>query len=239
MKARLFFATALILLILNACSPGIAQTPELTATFTPASTVTRSPEATYTLTAMPATSTPAPTRTAAPTDTPTTLMTPTLVSMGTANPALVPEERRFIGASGVFSLVPPADWSHGSFAIQGGSTDGWVPSGEDSTRINIGILLLNTPFDIDQMKMDWEANVKQLAQDYTEVRVDRLTSDGGLPYLRWEYTYSVQDELQRMVYAFYRTEGRSMVVIFMRPAAEGSQYDLLADETLKTVQLQN
>lgn len=239
MKARLFFVVMWILFLLNACSAGTGQPPVPTATALPASTETRSPEATATLSIVPATPTPAPTQTATSTATPTKMMTPTLLSMGTADPAVVPEERRFIHPSGVFSLVPPADWSHGYFELQGGDTDGWIPPGEDPARMNIGTILITAPFDIDKLKTDWEANVKQMAPDYTEVRVDNLTSDGGQPYLRWELTYSVQNELQHLVYAFYRTESRSLVVIFARPAAEGSQYDLLVDETLKTVRLQN
>lgn len=38
--------------------------------------------------------------------------------------------------------------------------------------MSIGIILISAPFDIDKMKTDWEANVKQLSPDYTEVRTD-------------------------------------------------------------------
>lgn len=223
MKKLLFLV---VFLLLAACAAPQASQPAspqpqataVSATLTPAFTATAQP-----------TATPTATQTPAPTETPTTQPTPTVD----------PESRRYTDETSSFSLVPPADWTHQYFRLPDTQidTDGWYPATADPAKINMGVLLVTKGFDIRQIKNDWAANLQNSTPDYAEVREDTLQTNGGLTYLRWEITYTLQNQPQRLVYSFYSSQQMSLIVIYQRPPDEGSEYDLAVDESFKTVKL--
>lgn len=234
MKFRFLLATLFFLTVLAACAP--KQPAPVPTQLPPSATAPLEPTLT---------TTPTLTRTATPTTaatarlTATLALTPTLLSMGTADPDLVPESRRYTSANGMYSIIPPADWIYSPFKIADATTDGWYPPGTDPAQISLGTILLTASLDITQMKTDWEKNLEAGFSDYTQVREDYLTSTDGLPYLRWELTYSLEGVPQRLVYAFYSTTSRSLILVYACSDADDNGYDRLVDETFKTLWLQD
>lgn len=234
MRFRFLLAILFFLTVLAACAPKqpapVPTQPPPSATAPLEPTLTTAPTLTRTAT---------PTTAATARLTATLALTPTLLSMGTADPNLVPESRRFTSANGMYSIIPPAEWVYSPFKIADATTDGWYPPGADPAIISLGTILLTTSLDITQMKNDWEKNLEAGFSDYSQVREDYLTSTAGLPYLRWELTYTAEGVPQRLVYAFYSTKSRSLILAYARPDAEDGAYDRLVDETFKTLWLKD
>lgn len=236
MNIRPFFAALCLLLLLTGCAPAPAQPvttstpPVVAATLAPTFTLTPAPSFTPAATA---TQTASP----MPSSTPTAAFTPTPDLLETVDPALFPETRRFTSVTNAYSLIPPDGWIFTPFQLLGGETDGWYPPGIEPNQINIGTIQITKGFELSQLQADWATNLKTTAPDFVEARADRLTTASGLEYLRWEITFSVENVPQRLVYAFYSSPNATLIVVYQRPQAEGSQYDRLADATFKTVRL--
>jgi hypothetical protein len=202
-------------------TPSITPTPTATATSTPTPTSTATPTATPTSTSTP-TETPTPTHTATSTKTPTKTPTPTQTQ----------DPNRYYAPDNSYSFMALEGWVPTDVGMD---QPGLVAPLAGDLKCTLMFIRVNTTFDVFFYAATFQDSLIAIYPDLSTVREDYLTTEEGKDYFRWEVTYISLGVGIHQIFYFFESGNWKLVISFLRPNNQGSEYDAMVDETMKTV----
>jgi len=213
---------------LTAIAAAWTSTPTVTPTATATATSTTTATSTATATATPTfTSTPTETPTPTHTSTKTKIPTKTLTATRTRDP------NRYYAPDNSFSFVSLEGWEPTDVGLD---YPGLVPSADNDFSVILIFMREKSTFDLFFFAATVQDSLTENLKSLTQIREDLLTTDEGKDYFRWEVTHKIEGVIIRQIFYFYGAGNSKLVIAFTRPDSQGSEYDSLLDETMKTVQ---
>lgn len=73
-------------------------------------------------------------------------------------------------------------------------------------------------------------------ENYRQIGEELLTTEDGKEYLRWEIEFTDQGRNRHEVFYFYESGDWMLTVLFSRLRSDGSTFDDLVDESMKTLE---
>ena len=222
-----------LFLVLTACGPSAEQQATMTATSLTAiaaawtATPTETPTPTATMTA-----TPTPTATPTETSTPTRTATKTKPPTKTATPTQTHDPKRYYAPDNSFSLVPPEGWTPADVDLD---YPGLIGPTVGNFNLNLRFFREKYRFDVFWYAARVQDDLKDKLQNLSQISEDFLTTDEGKDYFRWEFTDTQEGVIYHHVYYFYESGDWKLVINYTRLRNQGSEYDTVVDEAMKTV----
>ena len=235
MKLHFLMPFILFLLLTAACGPSLEQQATMTATSLTAIAAawTSTPTETSTATAT-ATNTATSTSTSTPTEipTPTRTATKTKVPTKTATPTQTHDPNRYYAPDNSFSLIPPEGWLPADMGLD---YPGLVGPKVGNFSPNLVFIREKSTFDMSFYAAIVQDTLKANLQNLIQISEDFLTTDEGKDYFRWEITDTQKGVSYRQVFYFFGSGDWKLVITYTRQNSQGSEYDPVVDEAMKTV----
>lgn len=217
------------LIFLAACGPSAEEQAAMTAmamtataaAWTPTPTITPSPTLTPTETPTP-TDTATQTLTYTPTDTPTKTPVPTK----TQGP------NYYYAPDLSYAFILPEGWEEREIGLKYPALFGPTIGGFNT---NLVVVQEEVSFPLGFYTAMIQDTFASTYTGLSQVSEDFLTTNEGLDYFRWEYTFSQNGVGVRQILFFYESGDWKLMIAFTRPANQGAELDPLIDEAMMTV----
>lgn len=215
---KCYLLTLLVTLFLGACNPlTLLQANTATPTVIPTSTVTPLP-----------TQTPTPKNTATRTPKPTSTQTPTK----TVDP------RRYYPPDGSFSLVPPEGWETEDI---GEDYPALVVPVVGTGNARLEFYKQESEFSVEAVSAILQDSMKEKIKGIESIKEGFIGASDGRVYFRWEFTVPQNGETMHFVIYMFgpsMTEpaGDILIIKYIRLDRQGSEYDTLVEEAMKTLE---
>ena len=80
-----------------------------------------------------------------------------------------------------------------------------------------------------------QGDLEEELQDLVSVSEDFLTTEDGKDYFRWEVTDTQKGVSYQQVFYFFGSGKWKLVATYTRPKNQGTEYDALVDEAMKSL----
>jgi hypothetical protein len=212
---------------LAACGPSPEQQATMTATAMTATAAAWTPTPSNT-------PSPTPTDTSTPTETPTptNTSTPTQTPTKTATPTQTLDPNYYYAPDLTYSFIAPEDWQPQDVGLKYPALFG--PTVGDF-NLNLVIAQEETGFPMAFYSATIQDSFIKLFPDIVQISEEFLTTNAGKDYFRWEITYTQNSVKVHQVLYFFESGDWTLMIAYTRPADQGSEYDAVVEESMKTV----
>lgn len=187
----------------------------------------------WTLTPSP-TTTPTVSATSPPTDTPTITPSPGATRKPTTTPTFspTPEPGRYYAADSSFSLIPPEGWHAENVNMDQPGLFG--PSLGDFSP-NLIFIQEQSTFPVDFYSAMVQEALAESLTNLEQISEDFLVTEEGQDYFRWVIENTQEGAVYRQTLYFFESGDWKLVVIYTRPARQGTENDAIVDEAINTL----
>ncbi len=218
-----------LLAILSACGPSPQQLAQASATDQTATA------AAWTSTPVPtakSTDTPLPTQPPTLTPSPTLTLTPTTIGTTTPTPTATLDPNRYYAPDLTYSLVLAEGWKPEAMGLEYPALVGPIVG---QSRLDLGFIESQSTDPLAFFSAQFQDSLKKVTPGLKQISEDFLNAADGSQYFRWAFDDSATGTARLNVVYIFESGNWKLVVAYNRPADQGSYYDNIVDEMMKTV----
>lgn len=202
-----------LIMLLTACGPSPEEQATMTATA-------------ITATAAAWTATPSMTMTA------TITATPTRIPTKTSTPTNTPDLNRYFAPDNSFSLVPPAGWQ---VVDEGGIYPVIVGPKIGNLDARLSFHQEENPFMLAMYTAFFQDALVPRLDNYSLLGELFCTTNGGKDCFIWEFSNTYSGVGTHQTLYFYESGSWKLVITYLRPINQGSEYDTEVAEAMMTL----